>query len=373
MAADEAVNGLIRTLALTYISSIKPSDIKKLLDYFKDPVALFASDVKTIASCIGSRQNSWALAESILRFKDFDKVKKDLEQIQKLNISVVTLLIDNYPKPLKYMPDPPPVLYINGEIIQEDTLSVAIVGTRTPTSYGISSAVGFARELASYGITVVSGLARGIDAAAHIETLRAGGRTIAVMANGSDITYPSEHRKLREQIEKNGAVITEFPPGTKPDKWRFPARNRIIAGLSMGCLVVEAPVKSGAMITARLAADYNREVFSVPGSIANPKSAGCNLLLKDGARPATCVEDILEEFGIKLEKKKSITTKKETLNNEEQKILELITGDGILAEMVIQNSGLPSFKVSSLLTGLELKGYIKKLPGNSYVRIGLGN
>jgi DNA processing protein len=373
MTINEPGEDLLYTLSLTYVNSIKASDIKRLLDHFPDSRSIFSSDARSLIGCLENRNHAGALAELILRFRDFDRVKRDIDNARKLNVSVISYRSPEYPKSLRFIPDPPPVIYVCGKILPEDSLAVAIVGTRSPTTYGVSAAISLSRDLASYGVTVVSGLARGIDSASHTETIKSGGRTIAVMANGPDITYPSENSKLRKKIEENGAVITEFPPGTKPDKWRFPTRNRIIAGLSVGCVVVEAPVKSGALITARLAADYNREVFAVPGNITSIKSTGCNKLLKEGASPVTCVEDILEEFEIKLEKKKKIIPDKDTLNNEEKIILDLITGEGILGEMIIQSSDFPSFKVSSLLTGLELKGFVKKLPGNSYIKIGLGN
>lgn len=359
---------LIYTLSLTRVKTITAADMRKLMDRFPKSADIFSSDRQTLISCLEPRRDVAAISELILRFNDFDWAKKEIENAEKLGISLISYREQDYPHSLKFIPDPPPILYVTGKVLPCDTVSLAIVGTRSATSYGIMATCKIVRQLVAYKMTIVSGLARGIDSVAHREAIAAKGRTIAVMASGADITYPPENIKLRKQIEENGAVITEYPIGSPPDKWRFPARNRIISGLSLGCLVVEAPEKSGALITARLAREYNREVFAVPGNITSRVSAGCNRLIRDGAKPVTCAEDIIEEFDIEFEKTELSTPDPAILTAEESQVLSAIDDDGTIGEMIVQKIDLPAFKVNPLLVQLELKGFVKRLPGNLYLR-----
>jgi len=212
---------------------------------------------------------------------------------------IYTLKDKNYPGLLKEIYDPPEKLYVEGNLSPEEKYPLAVVGTRRPSEYGKRVATELVKNLARLGLTIISGLALGIDGLAHEAALKVGGRTIAVLGSGIDIIYPASHKKLAEDIIKSGGVIvSEYPPGTSPSKLTFPARNRIIAGLSLGTLVIEAPERSGAMITARFALEQGRDVFAVPGSISNLNSAGCNKLIKMGAKPVTRSEDVLESLGI---------------------------------------------------------------------------
>lgn len=361
---------LIYTLTLTQVKGIMPVDIKKLMEGFPGSRAIFESSRNALIKCLEPRRNVAALSEAILRADNLDWAKGEIERSEKLGVSIISFRNEKYPGGLKFIPDPPPVLYVKGEIVPRDAVAIAIVGTRRASNYGRTAAVRITRELAKYNITIVSGLARGIDSVAHRETLSAGGRTIAVMATGTDVTYPRENKILRKQIEENGATVTEFPIGTQPLPWRFPVRNRIISGLSLGCLVVEAPQRSGALITARVSADYNRDVFAIPGNITSYRSKGCNMLIKDGAKPVTCAEDILEEMDIKFEKKIPLKLNLSVLNEDERKIFNAIDEEGSIEELIIQKfDTMPSFKVTAGLMQLELKGFIKRLPGNVYVRM----
>ena len=211
----------------------------------------------------------------------------------------ITLKDKNYPQLLKEIYDPPQTLYVNGQLKAVEKYPLAVVGTRKISSYGQQITQSLVKALARAGLTIISGLALGVDGLAHQATLDVGGRTIAVLGSSLDIIYPPSHEKLAQRIvESDGAIISEYPPKTRPSKWTFPARNRIVAGLSLGVLVIEAPKRSGALITARFALDQGREVFAVPGSIYNKNSAGCHLLIKLGAKPVTKPEDILESFNL---------------------------------------------------------------------------
>ena len=224
------------------------------------------------------------------------------------NISVITSHMQtvniknkNYPELLKKIYEPPQVLYVNGQLKAKEKYPLAVVGTRKVSLYGKKITYSFVKALAQAGLTIISGLALGVDGIAHQAALDVGGRTIAVLGSGLDIIYPSSHQQLAQNIiESNGAIISEYEPKTRPSKWTFPARNRIVAGMSLGTLVIEAPKKSGALITARYALEQGREVFAIPGSIYNENSAGCNLLIKMGAKPVTKPEDILESFNLEL-------------------------------------------------------------------------
>jgi DNA processing protein len=274
-----------------------------------------------------------------------------------------------YPRLLKEAPDHPPLLYVQGEITRRDDMAVAIVGTRNCTPYGLQVARRLAKDLARRGISVVSGMALGVDGAAHEGALEGEGRTVAVMASGADITYPAVHKDLRTRCAASGAVVTEYGFGTEPLREQFPARNRIIAGLALGTLVVEAPAKSGALITAGLAGEYGREVFAVPGSIDSPNSRGCHELLKDGCRLVEVVEDITEGLGMMLEgaaaEKPRVAP---VVSGDEQRLLEALTFQPRHVDEIVAETSLASAQVSSSLMLLEIKGLVRRYPGNRYVR-----
>ena len=294
-------------------------------------------------------------------------------EIKKINIKDT-----DYPEGLKHMHGPLPALYVAGELLEEDKNAIAIVGTRRASFYGIEMAGRFAYELGLLGITIVSGMAKGIDAAAHKGALRAGARTIACMGAGHDNIYPPEHRKLYEEISKNGAVITEFPMGTKPLPSNFPSRNRIISALSKGVLVIEAPEKSGALITARFALEQGREVFAVPGNINSERSAGSNRLIKDGAKLVENVNDILEELlyvmdidrhEIKDKRKGTSEKVQNELSREEGRIYSLLSSAPCSLDDIIKKLNVPVQDVSKIMLGLELKKLVKTLPGENFIKV----
>jgi DNA processing protein len=297
-----------------------------------------------------------------------------------------------YPKLLKEISDPPQLLYVRGTLLPEDAASVAIVGTRRATPYGLKMARELARQLAQSGITVVSGLAEGIDGAAHEGALEANGRTIAVLGHGLDRVYPPSHKELSLKITASGALITEFPEGVGPTRYNFPQRNRIISGLSLGVIVVEAPQKSGALITARFASEQGREVFAVPGPVSSRASQGTHALLKDGAKLVESAQDILEELTLPLRQilgtlhlgtvhpgihfaagglsPSKCPSRTSPLSPEEEVLYGAVpVGSGTLADALAQEAKLSASKVLSLLTSLELKGLVRQLPGQGYSRV----
>ncbi len=272
-----------------------------------------------------------------------------------------------YPGSLKNIFDPPPGLFVKGDLKEQDSESVAIVGARKASAYGQRAAKILAGELVASGITVVSGLAVGIDTAAHQGALSAGGRTIAVLGCGLDIPYPRANLTLKDEIACSGAVVSEFPLGARPDAWHFPFRNRIISGLSKGIVVVEAARKSGALITADFALEQGKEVMAVPGNITSQLSEGTNNLIRQGARPVQNAEDILEDLGFgMLFKPKETVLPHNGLDSEQQKIIELVSTGLEDLDQIIERSGLSAQRVLVALTFLEMKGLIRQLPGKRY-------
>ena len=284
------------------------------------------------------------------------------------NIEKITLEDSGYPKILKEIHDPPKTLYVRGNFSKQDKIAIGVVGTRGYTSYGKRVTEDIAGNLAETGITIVSGLAKGIDAFAHKAALDKGGRTIAVLGSAvdSNSVYPSCNRKLADKIEKNGAIISEHPSGTKSERWFFAQRNRIISGLSLGILVIEAPEKSGALITAMQAVEQNREVFAIPGPIYSQNSAGTNKLIQMGAKLVTCANDILEELNLPLLKEKKKKFKPE--NKWEEILFNILGKEPIHIDEIIKKSNLDTGLVSSTLITLELRGIVKNQGGGYYFR-----
>jgi len=297
-------------------------------------------------------------------------------------VATLDLADEHYPAWLRAIPDPPPVLYCDGSMEPGDRQAVAIVGSRHATPYGLRVTDALARELSRLGFTIVSGFARGIDAAAHRAALASGGRTVAVLGCGLDVDYPSGHASLRTEIAGSGAVLTEFAPGTAPFATNFPRRNRIISGLALGVVVVEASEDSGSLITARLALEQGREVFAVPGPIDAPTSQGPHGLLKQGAKLVETVDDIVEELLPQLEtmrtplsqdsmvtgagKRRSFAPKPPDLSPEEQVVLRVIGREPSHLDDLTEQSHLPAAEVARILLGLELKALVHQLPGQQY-------
>ncbi len=294
-------------------------------------------------------------------------LERVLEKIAAGNVRVITWLDGDYPRRLKEIDQSPPVLFIRGTINVEDDWAVAVVGTRRVTPYGRQIADEIGRFLAQNGVTVVSGLARGVDAIAHQSALQAGGRTFAVLGSGVDVIYPPEHRKLAAEIIQQGAVISDYPVGTQPDGVNFPPRNRIISGLSLATVVVEAGEKSGALITAEFAVDQGRDVFAVPGSILAAQSQGTNRLIEQGARPLLKMSEILESLKLEQIPEKQQTRKLNPMSKEEQRLLEQLSSEPVHIDQLCELTGLPITNVSATLTMMELKGFVTQVGGMNYV------
>lgn len=293
--------------------------------------------------------------------------EKEVRKLEKEEIRVITKSDPSYPKRLGQISDSPFLLYLKGNPKALSGFNIAVVGTRSFTPYGKEVTPYLTRKLVYQGITVVSGLAKGIDTFAHRACLEAGGRTVAVLPTGLDRIYPRANKSLAQKIiENKGAVVSENPLGTEPQPFLFPIRNRIISGLSRGVLVVEAGQKSGALITADSALDQNREVFSVPGDIFSSSSKGANKLIKQGAKPVTCLDDIIEEFNLEKVKKGKRQTKIIPETTDEKKILKVLNSGSTHIDVIIEKTGLGSEEVASVLTALTIKDKIKEMGGGMY-------
>jgi DNA processing protein len=354
-------------LGFSLVSEIGAKRLSLLLNWFGElESAWTASEAQLNQS--GLEKQPIANLLSLRQTLDLDA---EVAKVHRAGAWLTTLQDDTYPEQLRKLPDAPPVLYIKGALFPPDERALAIVGTRKATTYGRDAAHYFAKELASNGVTVVSGLAQGIDAAAHRGALDADGRTFAVLGSGIDKIYPREHSKLAQEITQHGAIISEFPLGTPPEARNFPRRNRIISGLSLGVLVVEAPEKSGAMITASVATEQGRDIFAVPGNIFNASSSVTNRLIQDGAKLVINVADILDEFNIVHNNVQTrvVTEQIAPANANEIQILDYLSADPIHIDDLVRMSGLPVAMVSSTLTILELKGLARSVGYMQYCLI----
>ena len=302
---------------------------------------------------------------------DVDSVaERELRLADKEGVRILTLESAEYSPLLKSIYDPPPILYVQGKALDTISLPLAVVGTRTPSEYGKLIAERLCLKLASAGFSIISGLARGIDTLSHKAALSAGANTIAVFGCGLGHTYPPENIKLRQQIFEQGAIVSEFPIFMRPDRNNFPARNRILSGLALGTVVVEAAEKSGALITADFALEQGREVFAIPGNITSLKSRGTNSLIKAGAKlvdsPESILEELLPAFGESLKAKKE-NIAPELDNEQERKIFSLLSLDGRHIDNLIENSNLSPAQVSATLLQLELRGLVRQLSGKMYI------
>ncbi len=351
-------------VALSALQDVGPVLSKKLLSVFETPERIFDAEMADLLSVEGIGINR---ARNIKEFPFWKNVDKHVRVLEKNDMKVVDINNPSYPEMLRQSEDAPIVLYVKGDIQSQDRYAIAIVGSRKPTPYGISVAENISEELASMGFTIVSGMARGIDAISHKGALRAGGRTIAVLGSGLDVPYPAENKGLMDKIAGSGYVVSEFPPGTPPDKENFPRRNRIISGLSFGVLVIEATADSGSLITAGYALEQGREVFAIPGNITSLTSVGTNELIKRGAALTRKAEDIVGELAPVL--KGFIRSKEKAkieITDEEKKICNLLTGEPKHIDNISRESGLPTSKVLEILLRLELKGVIRQITGNRF-------
>jgi DNA processing protein len=348
-----------------------PHRIHALLEaYNGDPAALFAAD--RADWIVRLPQMNEKRLQHLAAARDLD-LTEDYAALEKTGAALVTIQDAAYPANLRQLPDAPPVLLLRGELLPEDKFSLAIVGSRRATSYGLGLARQFARDLTSHGLTIVSGGARGVDSLAHRGALDGGGRTLAFLGCGVDVDYPRDNQGLfREIADGRGAVLSEFPMKTEPEPWRFPARNRLISGSSLGVLVIESPSDSGSLITAREAGDQGREVFAIPGPIGFGHNAGCHKLIQDGAKLVESVEDILGELGILTMGRPDaalLLPASPPLPPEQKRILDLLTLQPRQVEGMIQESGLTVPQVTGILTLLEMRGLARRVPGNAFVRV----
>lgn len=356
---------------LNLIRGLIPVKIKRLLVHFKSPRDILKARIDELKNIEGINEN---LAHRIKSDPKEIGLEDELRGIKKSDIKVISILDSAYPKNLKEIYDPPVVLYIKGVLKESDGISISIVGTRTSSYYGLSQAEKFSYQLASRGITVVSGMARGIDSAAHNGALKAKGRTIAVLGSGLSVVYPPENKDLFDKISSSGAVISEFPMETPPDRENFPRRNRIISGLSLGTLVIEAARNSGSLITTGFALEQGREVFALPGNISSKGSFGTNRLIKEGAKLVEDIEDIIEEiepFKIAVKKSNISETKKISpeLNADERLFFDCLSNDNpVHIDNIAAGLKCPANKLLATAMKLELAGLIKQLPGKFFVR-----
>jgi len=357
-------------LALSGVPDIGPTRFRSLVAFFGSPENVFKASIKELQKVNGINLK---IAENIKKFEKDKFADAQLKILDKTKSKIITYWDEKYPKNLKNIYDPPIFLFVKGDIIPDDQFALSIVGARNPSPYGKIAAGKLSEELSEKGLTIISGMAYGIDSTAHEGALKAKGRTIAVLGCGLDIIYPSGNKKLFYRIIENGAVVSEFPFRTKPDPGNFPRRNRIISGLGLGVIVVEAGEKSGALITAKLALEQNREVFAVPGKISSPESAGTNKLIKESsAKLVQSVDDVIVELEHHLEGLKKKEKKHEmeiTLSEEERKIIEVLSENPLYIDKISENAGISMSSTLSILLNLELKGLVKQLPGKQFVKL----
>lgn len=363
-------------LALRYVRGVGPRTCRLLLERFHSAEAVFGLSETEIAQAGVPRTT----ARNIVEFNDFAPIEKELCELPRIGARLIKWTDADYPVNLREIADPPPYLFVRGSLVPEDRKLMAVVGARAASDAGRRMAQRLGLELAAKGFSVVSGLARGIDGEAHQGALDASGRTVAVMGCGIDVIYPPEHRKLAEAIiAGGGALLSELPVGTAPLAENFPARNRIISGLCLGVVIVEAADKSGSLITARMALEQDRQVFAVPGSPLTGKTRGSNRLLKDGARLVECVEDVIEEIAPQLagdvareptEPSRTVSgggTRAQPASNEATLILNYLkAGEKLHVDSIIEGCGLSTPTVLRLLLELELSGAVAQHPGKLF-------
>lgn len=360
-------------VALNLVEHVGPVRVRQLLEHFGDAPAILRAGKPQLLQVRGIGEDT---AEAIARWESTIDLAGELNRITEFGCRILIQTDEEYPELLRQIYDPPVVLYVKGQLTASDKNAVAMVGSRQTTHYGIEVARKLAYQLGYVGVTVVSGGARGIDTAVHQGALNAKGRTVAVLGTGINLVFPPENNELFERIAANGAVLTQFPFNRPADKQSFPIRNRIVAGMTLGTVVVEANLSSGALITANFATEYGRQIFAVPGRIDSPRSKGCHELIKQGAKLCEGAEDILSEFEYLFPASNRPPAPNETgvlptltLSENEQKAYDTLKLESETSiDEVIRHSGLPSSAVSVALLSLEMKRVVKQLPGKLFVR-----
>ncbi len=353
-------------VALNMLPRIGPVRVRRLLDTFGSPAAILQAKPSALQAVSGIGEE---IASSIASWKTLVDPAAEVERAEKAGAKIVTLLSPDYPPLLREIHDPPTVLYVRGTLPRSH--AIGVVGTRKPSHYAAECAKKLSYQLAYAGLTVASGLARGIDTAAHQAALAAKGHTIAVLGSGLEFLYPPENAELADKIAETGAVITEFPMQTKADRQTFPMRNRIISGLSVGLLVVEAGTTSGALISATQAGEQGRSIYAVPGRIDQPKAIGSNRLIQQGAKLVLSAQDILDDMGLLFSEKPELTKPAPVpnLTSAEEVVRDAIGDDEASMDEIIAKCRLPTSEVSSTLLALEMRKLVKQLPGSRFVKI----
>jgi len=339
--------------------------LQALRDHFSDLAVAWQAPTDALQAAGLSPK----LAERVTQVRASVDLDKYMAQLAAQNITILTWEDELYPPRLKEIDQPPPILYVRGALTIEDFWAVAVVGTRRVSAYGRQVTEELASFLAANGVTVISGLARGVDAIAHQSALKNGGRTIAVLGCGVDRVYPPEHGQLAEKMMANGALVSDYAPGTPPDASNFPPRNRIISGLSMATVVVEAGETSGALITAQFAVDQGREVFAVPGNILAPQSKGTNRLIAQGARPMLSARDLLDVLNLTRVTEQSAVRKVLPGDEIETQLMDVLTHEPTHIDEIRNQTGLPIERVSATLVMMELKGLVRQVGGTTYVAV----
>lgn len=368
-APEDSAEELRALVALTLVPGVGPGRIRALLARFGSAQAALSASVVALMQVSGIGAQT---ARRIAAFDEWGAVDAQFEQAERVGALLISAWDERFPSLLRQIYDPPALLWVRGTLKSEDIKAVAIVGTRRPTDYGLRTARQFAAALAREGVTVISGLAYGIDAAAHRGALEVGARTLAVLGSGVDRIYPSRHERLARAIIGQGALLSEFPLGAAPDAPNFPRRNRLISGLAQAVLVVESYETGGALITARLALEQNREVLAIPGALHNPASAGPNRLIRDSLARLVCTpEEVLEILGMNT----SATSKQPSpppLNGLERQLYEALEPEPIHIDVLCERTGLDPSTALVYLLQLEFKGLVRQMAGKQFYRLGLG-
>ena len=352
-------------VGLNLVRGIGAVRFQALMDHFGEAASAWDGSPEELrAAGLGSK-----VIERLLEIRKSVDLDKLWDKILAQDIHILTWNDELYPPRLKEIEQPPPVLYVRGELLPEDHFAVAIVGTRKITPYGRQVTEELAAFLAANGVTVISGLARGVDAVAHSTALKAGGRTVAVLGSGVDRIYPPENRALAEQMMSRGALVSDYPVGTPPESSNFPPRNRIISGLSLAVIVVEAGQTSGALITAEFAAEQGREVFGVPGSILAPQSKGTNKLIQNGALPLLTPNDLLQALNLTRVGAQKVARKILPADEVEAQVMNALGDEPLHVDEIRNQTGLPVEKVSAALVMMELKGMVRQVGSMHYVAV----
>ncbi len=350
-------------VAFSLVKGIGAVRFQALLNFFGDPQIAWGAPTEALREAGLSEK----VIENVVELRSAINLDQVWHQLEAQGITVLIQTDENYPRRLQELEQPPPVLYMLGELTSEDEWAVAVVGTRRVTAYGRQVAEDIAGTLARNGITVISGLARGIDSISHQAALDAGGRTIAVLGSGLDRIYPPENRRLAEQIAAHGALISDYSPGTPPEASNFPPRNRLISGLSLAVVIVEAGQTSGALITAAFAADQGREVFAVPGNISSPGSKGTNRLIRDGAQPLLHPEQVLEALELTMVAEQRTARVVLPADAVEAQLFEALGREPLHIDEIRSRTELPIEKVTATLALMELKGMVRQVGGMQYI------